>query len=132
MAIHPPYRAFYSLSIGFCLESAARSIDVLAELMQQVEQERCWAPLYEADPESVLNEIQNILVQGAAVSRYFWPVREKYAARGAELRDTYGIQDDSPLRSRDLRNAIEHFDERLDVVPITRHSRLHSAPLYRP
>lgn len=114
MAIHPPYRAFYSLSIGFCIESAVRSIDALAEVMQQVEQERSWNPLYRTDPEAVLNEIQNILVQGAAVSRYFWPAREKYAARGAELRDTYKIQDNSPLRSRDLRNAIEHFDERLD------------------
>lgn len=34
--------------------------------------------------------------------------------RGEELRRQYNISDDSPLKSRDLRNAIEHFDERLD------------------
>ncbi len=41
-------------------------------------------------------------------------MRDKYQARGAELRKNYQVADDSPLRSRDLRNAIEHFDERLD------------------
>jgi hypothetical protein len=114
VVIHPPYRVFYSLSIGFCIESAARSIEALADLMQEVERSRSWKALRQADPEAVLNEIQNIIVQGAAVSRYFWPVRDKYAPRGAELRGIYRIQDDSPLRSRELRNAIEHFDERLD------------------
>lgn len=114
MAIHPPYRAFYALSIGFCLESAARSIEALADLLQEVETSRSWQALHDADPEAVLNEIQNIIVQGAAVSRYFWPVREKHAARGYELRKIYGLTEESPLRARDLRNAIEHFDERLD------------------
>ena len=114
MAIHPPHRVFYSLSLGFCIQSATRSIEVLADLMQEVEQSRSWKALREADPEAVLNEIQNIIVQGAAVSRYFWPVGKEFSGRGAELRGTYGISEDSPSRSRDLRNAIEHFDERLD------------------
>jgi hypothetical protein len=102
------------MSIGFCINSATRSIEALAELMQEVERQNTWKVLRDADPEVVLDEIQSIIVQGAAVSRYFWPVREKYAARGEELRRFYGITDSSPLRSRDLRNAIEHFDERLD------------------
>lgn len=114
MAIHPPYRAFYELSIGFCVNSATRSIEALAQLMQEVEAQRTWKVLGDADPEAVLDEIQNIIVQGAAVSRYFWPVRDKCAARGEELRRFYGVTERSPLRSRDLRNAIEHFDERLD------------------
>ncbi|MGH2568445.1 MAG: hypothetical protein ACRDGA_08915 [Bacteroidota bacterium] len=30
------------------------------------------------------------------------------------MRKTFQMSDESPLRSRDLRNAIEHFDEQLD------------------
>lgn len=114
MAIHPPYRAFYRVSIGFCLESATRSIELIADLMQRAAESPSAQPLRDADPEAVLNELQNIIVQGAAVSRYFWPVRSQYAARGDVLRQMYKVTDSSPLRSRDLRNAIEHFDERLD------------------
>jgi hypothetical protein len=54
-------------------------------------------------------------MQAGALSRYFWPVRKGHEWRGAQLRSAFGISDDSPLRSRDLRNSIEHFDERLDL-----------------
>jgi hypothetical protein len=114
VSIHPPYRAFYRASIGFCLESATRSIEAIADLMQRGAAPPTGQRLRDADPEAVLNELQNIIVQGAAVSRYFWPVRNKYAARGETLRLMYKVTDESPLRSRELRNAIEHFDERLD------------------
>jgi hypothetical protein len=66
------------------------------------------------DTEDVLNHLQNIIVQGAALSRYFWPVRKGHERRGAHLRQALNITDDNPLRSRDLRNAMEHFDEKLD------------------
>ena len=114
MLIHPPFRVFYELSIGFCLQSAVHSIEAVAKLMEAVEKSGSQAKLSEVDPQAVLNDLQNIIVQGAAVSRYFWPVKDKYQARGAELRSNYRVGEDSPLRSRDLRNAIEHFDERLD------------------
>jgi len=35
--------------------------------------------------------------------------------RGKKLREKFGITDDSPLKSRSLRDTWEHFDERLDV-----------------
>jgi hypothetical protein len=114
MSIHPPYKVFYQQSIDFCLQSAARSIDLIGELMEAVDSNQSLEPLAEVEPQLVLNELQNIIVQGAAVSRYFWPVRSKYEARGVELRKTYAVLEDSPLKSRELRNAIEHFDERLD------------------
>ena len=112
--IHPPYRVFYGLCIAFCAQSAARSIEAVADLMEQVEAAKSVNPLDEVDPEAVLNELQNVVLQGAAVSRYFWPVRDTFKSRGEALRTQYGITEQSPLRSRDLRNAIEHFDERLD------------------
>lgn len=114
VGIWPPYQAFYSLSINFCTQSAARSIASLAELMREIDEAKSLRILNDVDQESVLNEVQNIIVQGAAVSRYFWPARDKYEERGIALRSMYGIAENSPLRSRDLRNAIEHFDEKLD------------------
>lgn len=112
--IHPPYRVFYQLSIDSCVQSAVRSIDFVGDLVERLDEARSLRLLKSVDSESLLNELQNIITQGAAVSRYFWPVRAKYEARGRELMQMYGVTDDSPLRSRELRNAIEHFDERLD------------------
>lgn len=113
-AIHPPYRIFYNLSIAFCAKSAARSISAVADLMQELSSSDGSLSLDDVDAESVLDELQNIIVQGAAVSRYFWPTDKSHRRRGEELRQQYNIPDSSPLKSRDLRNAIEHFDERLD------------------
>jgi len=39
--------------------------------------------------------------------------------RGEKLRGIFGITDDSPLCNRDLRNAWEHFDEKLDTYLIS-------------
>ena len=35
--------------------------------------------------------------------------------RGEYLREKFEVGDNSPLENRDLRNSIEHFDERLDI-----------------
>ncbi len=113
-AIHPPCRIFYNLSISFCAKSAARSISTLADLMKELSSEDGALSLDDVFAQSTLDELQNIVLQGAAVSRYFWPVDKASKKRGEELRRQYNISDDSPLKSRDLRNAIEHFDERLD------------------
>jgi hypothetical protein len=66
----------------------------------------------------------------AALSRYFWPTttgnKKKQAEqlemrrmRGEKLRDIFKVTDDSPLCNRDLRNAWEHFDEKLDTYLIS-------------
>jgi hypothetical protein len=66
---------------------------------------------------ALLNALQEALGHTAAISRYFWPVRKGalHEERGRQLRTVYGVDDTSPLHNRDVRNAIEHFDERLDV-----------------
>src|SRR5207244_3057427 len=52
----------------------------------------------------------------AALSRYLWPSRsrEPHVSRAQALRTGLGVADGSCLRNRDLRNHLEHFDERLD------------------
>lgn len=71
-------------------------------------------PRKDIDSHTILDELQNIMVQGAAVSRYFWPSNSTHEARGRELRQQLQVTENNPLKSRDLRNMAEHFDEKLD------------------
>lgn len=63
----------------------------------------------------IVSAVQEALTHAAALSRFFWPVRDRGTtmARGQKLRDAF-VMAESPLRDRGLRNALEHFDERLD------------------
>lgn len=59
--------------------------------------------------------MQNIVCQGAALSQFFWPPRDGiHKSRGDQLRESLSVENSSPLRNREVRNAIEHFNERLD------------------
>ena len=101
---------FYLVSMRFMTESAMRSAEAVAS-----EIERTKSDFSQADQEATLNHLQNIVGMGAALSRYFWPVRAGHEKRGEILRERFKVTDSSPLKSRDLRNEIEHFDEKLDV-----------------
>lgn len=66
---------------------------------------------------------QALLTSAALISKLLWPAparwmsaeRKKTAVdRGAHLRTELQVSDDSPLRTRTVRNAFEHFDEVLD------------------
>lgn len=58
--------------------------------------------------------IQSILVAAANVSKILWPARKRYMARGKQLRELLGVDDDSLLSDRTLRNHFEHYDERIE------------------
>ena len=109
-AIWPPFEAFYIESMLFNSGWAIESLDYVIRAMQQIESGSDEAP----DHAMLLTHLQNVVTQGAALSRYFWPSRRAYEARGTLLREAFAMRDDSPLRKRDLRDSMEHFDERLD------------------
>ena len=114
--IWPPYEAFYIRSMLFNAESAMTSIHHVGDALTVIGDMSPAEFQRDVDSHSLLDELQNIVVQGAALCRYFWPVRQKpvHLRRGEALRVAFNVDDTSPLKSRDLRNAIEHFDERLD------------------
>ena len=111
--IHFPYEAFYIHSIlysaGRCLESFDRFDHFKTQYVT---------------PDYLVSIVQEAVGHAAALSRYFWPSpkgKKKEAQqnklrinRGKKLRDAFGLNESSPLYNRDLRNAWEHFDERLD------------------
>ena len=67
-------------------------------------------------PAIIVSAIQEALTHAAGLSRYFWPSTTKGVtpARAKRLRELYKVEETSPLHDRALRNALEHFDERLD------------------
>ncbi|MHB1058059.1 MAG: hypothetical protein ACYC0F_09280 [Rhodanobacter sp.] len=109
--IWPPHRMFYIESMLFNSQAACASISIVADAITALGQ---GIPRETIDTHAVLNEIQSIVLHGAAVSRYFWPVRPGHEGRAEELRQSFEVTEESPLYSRSLRNALEHFDERLD------------------
>jgi len=64
----------------------------------------------------LLDSIQNIICQAAMLSKFFWPVGKDpvHKKRGQRLREAYQIFESNCLKNRDVRNYIEHFDEKLD------------------
>lgn len=66
--------------------------------------------------EMILNIFQNMIINVAGISRFFWPSRNEgfYNNRAEKLREVYNIGNLSPLKNRQMRNLIEHFDENLD------------------
>jgi hypothetical protein len=64
----------------------------------------------------VVATVHEALTHAAALSRFVWPSRVAGmpGARGAKLRAAFSLDEQSPLHDRDLRNALEHYDERLD------------------
>lgn len=113
--IWPPHHAFYIRSMLFNAESAVRSLAQINAVMHVAVENSPEDPISALPVQYLLSEVHNVVVQAAALSRYFWPVRAAHHWRGDYLRKMFQITEASPLRSRDLRNAIEHFDEQLDL-----------------
>lgn len=112
-AIWPPYEAFYIQSMLFNARSAMRSVEFLAELMQKVTEQDIVKPIRDVGFSVVLDRVQNIVLHGGSLSRFLWPV-STCRERGDYLITCLEVSESSPLKSRKLRNSIEHFDERLD------------------
>ncbi len=113
-AIWPPYEVFYISSMQFNCQSAVRSVARVSRVFEKLPAQPTPDDIAALPSQSILNELQNVVVQGAALSRYFWPVRKGYETRAEQLKRAFSVGESSPLYDRNLRNAIEHFDERLD------------------
>lgn len=103
--IYPMYAAFYIQAILYAAGRAAASFKRFSSVLQS-----------NADPVEVVASIHEALGHTAALSRFFFPAdkRPLARARAANLRKKFAIGNASPLLDRELRNALEHFDERLD------------------
>lgn len=71
-----------------------------------------WKAMQTNDSDVQWYSVQAFLVAVANVSKILWPV--KATERGERLRKMLSIADTHPFKSRGMRNAFEHSDERLD------------------
>jgi hypothetical protein len=114
--IWPPYEAFYIESMLFSTKAAIAAAETANYFLDRVEEWYGQPEKHEPNADLILDNIQVLVSCGAALSRYFWPACKKspHKQRARRLREALGVQEPSPLRNRDLRNMIEHFDEKLD------------------
>ena len=111
--IVPYCEAFYIHSIMYSAQRCLESFDKYNKLKNE-----------EVSPEYLICILQEAVGHAAALSRYFWPSpggkknepnqRNLKENRGKKLCRAFGLDKTSALYNRDLRNAWEHFDERLD------------------
>lgn len=117
LAIQPMFETFYLESMLFNSQSALASFQRISDLLaaglwaaDDAETENHW--------DEMLDALQNAVSRSAALARYFWPVRDgkadEHRRRGSMLRQAFSVTQASPLRGKHLRDALEHFDERLD------------------
>lgn len=118
LGIWPPYEAFYIEGMLFNAGSALSSAHIAMQELKRLDNTDPETPITESDRNMILDSLQNIIIHGAALSRYFWPTRtgrnNEHSRRAEHLRKHLKIRETSPLKNRDLRNQIEHFDEKLD------------------
>ncbi len=106
----PQFEAFYIqyiFSKGFLCLQAFKKFENLCLQKDALEKH-----------EEIFEALHTALSHCAAISRFFWPSRDGilklHEERGKKLRDAFRISDESPIKHRKLRDAIEHFDEKLD------------------
>lgn len=64
----------------------------------------------------IIDLIQNIIRNAALISKFLWPSEKKsyYTKRGESLRNILEITEPNVLQDKNVRNSLEHFDEKLD------------------
>jgi hypothetical protein len=86
------------------------------EQMRQAAKDRLWCA------------VQAFLVAAGNISKLLWPSYRKgeelIPERGPELRVSLGVEEDSPLAARKLRNHFEHFDMRLEKWAVSSKPRV--------
>ena len=106
-----PYEIFYIESMLTITRTAMVEQTLFRNTLEQLSKGK------EVNREIILDSVQNIINHAASISRYFWPSSSDkiHKKRGQKLRDSFDIKESNPLKNRDVRNFIEHFDEKLDT-----------------
>lgn len=116
--ILPFYEAFYIDSMLLNTQSAIASWERVSECLRMIDGEVTEHAQIDCATNEILDSLQNLIARAAALSRYFWPARDgktqEHKRRADQLCRAFAVTDESPLKDRELRNCMEHFDERLD------------------
>jgi hypothetical protein len=97
------------IGILYAARSAARSTEAVADVIDHYDSNDLLAEITAEHVDFVLDEVQNILVQGGAVARALWPADAALQARAAALRAQYGLADDCALRTQPLAEVADRM-----------------------
>jgi hypothetical protein len=67
--------------------------------------------------------VQNLLLAVGSISRLLWPPDPLFPNRGAELRESLGVGENSPLKALEFVEHFEHFDRCLESWYVTSEHR---------
>lgn len=112
--IHAPFEAFYIEAMLFNTVGALNAVDVAGDHIERLSKGEID---YYHKVDEFLDTLQTVINHAGAIARYFFPSpksKKLHHDRAKFLRDTFSVEDSSPLSNKGLRNAIEHFDEKLD------------------
>lgn len=114
--IWPPYEAFYIEAMLFSTTAAINAASQVRSALDEGSKHLPTSNEWQHYALAIVDGIQALATHSAALSRYLWPASkgELAAVRARKLRQSLGVREESCLRNRDLRNHLEHFDERLD------------------
>ncbi|OXB05496.1 hypothetical protein NLG42_22750 [Flavobacterium plurextorum] len=107
--IHPFNEGFYVESLLNKTRSILNDVESLNKFWKK--------GYYDCKNDNIILDLfQNIILNVGGISRFFWPSKNTgyYKIRAEKLRKVYNVSESSVLKNRDMRNHIEHFDEKLD------------------
>lgn len=106
-----PHEVFYIESLLSITRTILSEKNVVVTILDEIQSGN-----YE-NGKVLIDAVQNICIQAAQMSKFFWPISKDkiHKRRGQRLREVYNINESNCLKSKDVRNFIEHFDEKLDL-----------------
>ncbi len=102
-----PHEVFYIESMLSITRSIISDYYVIKQILKEYS-----ARNYENEI-LMIDLVQNIVRNTALMSKYFWP-KKQFEERGKRLRNAFNIIEPNPIKDKDVRNFLEHFDEKLD------------------
>lgn len=99
---------------------AIYAIDILDIVMSEFKLNKKDREKREYFLREIFRALHSFLTHTSNISKIFWPVEQgkkqaTRAARALHLKELLEMSDNDPIKNRDLRNHLEHYDERLDL-----------------
>jgi len=112
--IQPPFEAFYIESMLWHTNSALDAVKVVGDWIENIANDNEEA--LNLPKEKLFEQLQLIIQNAASLSKYLWPIRNNgiHKNRGITIKSALQTDDTSALKSKNLRDGLEHFDEKLD------------------
>jgi len=111
------HRIFYIETFIYYFRGIDSCINLINKCIEDFEKHQIENPTEEYPIDIILNSLQDFINFAGNISKMLWPIKkeELFISRGKEFRELIEVEDESILKNRDIRNAVEHFDEKLDL-----------------